>query len=80
MKNNSPIIVSYGSINNIPVLFRQWLGAGQTQAIIWSKEGLVYWRIYVSLGPNELSVFECNSEMRYELNSVHLSFDFANEN
>ena len=26
------------------------------QAIIWIKDGLVYWRIYASLGPNELKV------------------------
>ena len=26
------------------------------QAIIWTNDGLVYWRIYASLGFNELTV------------------------
>ena len=38
------------------------------QAIIWTNDGLSYWRIYASLGLNELtvatlSVEECNETM-----------------
>ena len=27
---------------------------GKHQAIVWNNAGPVYWRIYTSLGPNEL--------------------------
>ena len=31
------------------------LSSYMEQAIIWTNDGLVYWRIYASLGPNELT-------------------------
>ena len=35
--------------------FREWLGADQATTIIWTHDGLVWWRIYASLGLNELT-------------------------
>ena len=37
-------------------LFRQWLGAGQVTSHYLNQWWLVYWRIYASLGRNELIV------------------------
>ena len=40
-------------INNIPALVQimAWCRQGD-KAIIWTNDGLHYWRIYASLGPN----------------------------
>ena len=32
------------------------------QAIIWTNDGLVYWRVYASLGLNELKTTEVYSD------------------
>ena len=38
--------------------FRQWLGAGQTTSHCLNQWWLVYWRIYASLGLNELMILD----------------------
>ena len=50
-----PKFVPKGSINNIPALVQimAWRLVGR-QAIIWANDGLVYWRIFISRGRNEL--------------------------
>ena len=42
-------------INNIPALFSWWLGADQATSHYLNQWWLVYWRIYASLGLNELT-------------------------
>ena len=37
-------------------IFQHCSGAVQQQAIIWTNYGLIYWRIYVSLGLDGLKV------------------------
>ena len=37
--------------------FRQWLGAGQATSHYLNQWWLVYWRIYASLGLNELKIW-----------------------
>ena len=34
------------------------LAPNRRQAIIWTNDGLVYWRIYASVGLDELSVIQ----------------------
>ena len=59
-----------GPINNIPALVqtRAWRRSGD---IILSNGGLVYWRIYASPAPDELTVrFLCHG-MTYHTLSCH---------
>ena len=44
-----------GSINNIPALVRVWLGADQATSHYLDQWWLINWRIYASLGLNELT-------------------------
>ena len=46
--------VPKGPINNIPALV-QIMARRRPGAIIWTNDGMVYWRIYASLGLNELT-------------------------
>ena len=46
--------VPRGSINNIPALVQIMLGAGQATSHYLKQSRFVYWRIYASLGFNEL--------------------------
>ena len=50
--------VSKDSINNIPTLVKimAWCPI-RWKAIIWTYDGVAYWRIYASLDPNELNWF-----------------------
>ena len=48
-----------GSINNIPALV-QIMASARRQAIIWTNDGIVYWRIYASLSFNGLKIFFIN--------------------
>ena len=41
-----------GPIENIAAMVQTGLAPTRRQAIIWTKYGLVYWRIYASLGLN----------------------------
>ena len=43
--------VPKGPTNNI---------AARRQSIIWTNDGLVYWRIYASLGLSELTPYKTN--------------------
>ena len=52
--NISLTYVPYGPIDNIGTDSR--LSPKRWQAIIWTNDGIVYWRIYASLGLNELRV------------------------
>ena len=47
-----------GPIKNIPAMVQimAW-----RQAIIWTNDGIVYWRMYVSLGLNELKHFKTHA-------------------
>ena len=47
--------------------FRWWLGADQATSHYLNQWWSVYWRIYASLGLNELSAHECTQ-------NVHLTF------
>ena len=46
--------VPKGTINTISALVQITAWPDRRQAIVWAKDGLVYWCIYVSLGLNEL--------------------------
>ena len=46
--------VPYGLIDNVIIGSDNGLASNRRQAIIWTNNGLVYWRIYASLGLNEL--------------------------
>ena len=46
-------------INNIPSLFIYLLGAVQATSHYLNQWWLVYWRIYASLGLNELNIYPC---------------------
>ena len=46
--------VPKGPINNIPALFRRWLGSVQAASHYLNQWWLVYRRIYASLGLNQL--------------------------
>ena len=48
-------------IDNIPALVWIILVPNRRQAIIWTNGGLVYWRIYVSLGFNKLGIAQSQS-------------------
>ena len=54
------------------------LAPRRRQAIIWSNDGLVYWRIYASLGLNgtEQNVRYCNNDIfKCHFLRKHLNFD-----
>ena len=46
--------VPKGQINNIPTLVQEWLGADQATSHYLNQWWFIYWRIYASLGLNEL--------------------------
>ena len=58
----SPKFVPKGSINNNPALFQIRLGAVQATSYYLNQWCLVHWRIYASLGLNELSLLVLGSE------------------
>ena len=41
-------------MSSLVQIMAAWYRIGDMQAIIWTNDGLVYWRIYVSLGLNEV--------------------------
>ena len=43
-------------INNNPASDQVMAWAEQAQAITWTNDGLIYWRIYASLGHNDLKM------------------------
>ena len=49
-------VTPHGDIDVGQHWLRKFLAAWQHQAIIWTHGGLVYWRIYASLGLNELKL------------------------
>ena len=54
-KKNSLTFAPDGPVNNFPPLVQimAWHRPGRRQAIIWTNDGIVYWRSYASLGLNE---------------------------
>ena len=50
--------VPQGPIHIIPYCFRWWLVPARRQATIWINDGLVSWRIYASLGLNEINMVQ----------------------
>ena len=50
----------------VPKVWIEIFQPGQCQIIIWTNDGLVYLRIYVSLSLNELTVLQKVSEKHYE--------------
>ena len=49
------------------------LGCKRPQAIIWTNGDLVYWRIYASLGLNELIYCKTSSISRTKSQSLNVS-------
>ena len=61
--------------------FRQWLGAGQATSHYLNQWWLVYWRIYASLGLNELTSYERGGVNRWQLDLlVHRICPIATSN
>ena len=54
--------------------FRWWLGAGQETSHYLNQWWLVYWRIYASLGLNELTFFLTKQQLKHQ---TPLTGDFA---
>ena len=55
---------------------RYWLGTDQVTSHYLTNYGIVYWRIYASLGLNELMCGVCNNALQSILISVNtVSFD-----
>ena len=54
--------------------FRQWLGADQTISHYLNQWWLVYWRIYASLGLNDLNFWYISNQMR-KYSRWHISYN-----
>ena len=54
--------------------FRQWLDAERAKAIIWTNVAMLYWRIYASLGINELTRYWVGSITPRSENSSNSDF------
>ena len=63
--------VHKGPINNIQALAQKWLGAEQATSHYLNQWWLFYWRIYASLGLNELMLVEWH-EIVNDANSMSL--------
>ena len=72
--------VHKGPIDNMHIGSDKGMAANRRQAIIWTNDGLVYWRIYASLGLNELitsvlwfsmiSMTLCNLHVMYPVSTL----------
>ena len=63
------------SVYNISVGLDNGLAPNRRQTIIWNNDGLVYWRIYASLGLDELNLQDTQQVMTKQ--SMQLSYRFS---